>query len=187
MSFNSESHRFRILFVGRLVKEKKIGILIDAFEQIGGSDPRIVLTIVGDGPENAMLRDKAAQSQYHDRVELLGYVSDFEQLRPIYAESIVSVSPGCVGLSVTQSLAFGVPMLISKDEDHGPEIESAISGFNCGFFETDNPGALAKGLLAFVRHPENWQKRGSGIAMDCARRYSVERMAQGLQAALVGD
>jgi glycosyltransferase involved in cell wall biosynthesis len=186
MAFQTEGRRFRILYVGRLVADKKPGILIDAFEKMAESAPGIVLTFVGDGPERQSLEERIARSPFQDRIEMAGYISEFEKLRPIYAESIVSVSPGYVGLSITQSLAFGVPMLISRNENHSPEIECAKEGFNSEFFETDNSESLAKALLAFVRDADTWRKRGSEIASDCARRYSVERMAQGLMQALAG-
>lgn len=187
MRFNSGSQRFRILYVGRLVHDKKPGILLDAFERMAASAPNAVLTFVGDGPERASLERRAAESPYRDRIEMPGYISDFERLRPFYDESLVSVSPGYVGLSITQSLAFGVPMLISRNENHSPEIECALEGFNCEFFETDNPESLAAALLEFVNQSEVWRQRGPEIASDCARRYSVEHMAGGLIQALVGE
>ncbi|HZU09904.1 MAG TPA: glycosyltransferase family 4 protein [Pseudacidobacterium sp.] len=187
MRFNSESRRFRILYVGRLVQDKKPRILIDAFEKMARSAPNTLLTFIGDGPERASMQKRIAESPYRDRIEMPGYISEFEKLRPFYDESLVSVSPGYVGLSITQSLAFGVPMLISRDENHSPEIECAVEGFNSRFFETDNPESLAAALLEFVNQAEAWRQRGPEIASDCARRYSVERMAGGLMQALVGE
>lgn len=179
MGFNMSSHRFRILYVGRLVKEKKPKDLIDAFDLIASSMPNIKLTIIGDGPERHTLEASAKNSRHSDRIEFPGYISKFESLRPYYAETIVSVSPGYVGLSITQSLAFGVPMLISRSENHSPEIEAAIDGFNCRFFETDRIESLAESLLLFIKEAELWKQRGADIAADCGQRYSVERMADG--------
>lgn len=49
-----------------------------------------------------------------------------EDIYDVYANALVSVSPGYVGLSLTQSLSFGVPMLIAIDEAHVPEIDAAL-------------------------------------------------------------
>lgn len=187
MEFDNESRRFRILYVGRLVAEKKPVLLLEAFINIASHIPSAVLTVVGDGPERATLQAIAAASNVAHRIEFTGYVSEFEQLRPIYAEAIVSVSPGYVGLSVTQTLAFGVPMVISRDENHSPEIEAVRPGFNAAFFNTNDAEALGDVLLDIVAEAPVWHARGPDIVADCRNRYSVERMANGLAAALTGE
>ncbi|SDA36962.1 glycosyltransferase family 4 protein [Sphingomonas sp. NFR15] len=184
MHFEHGAQRFRILYVGRLVVDKKPMILLDAFLRIAAEVPSLTLTIIGDGPERAGIAERASGSPFSDRIEMPGHVSDYERLRAYYAESIVSVSPGYIGLSVTQSFSFGVPMLVSKSERHSPEIEAVRAGFNGEFFETDNVASLSKGLLSFTRNSATWAGRGDAIVADCAERYSVERMAAGLINAL---
>jgi glycosyltransferase involved in cell wall biosynthesis len=187
MNFDVIAQRFRILFVGRLVDEKKPAILLEAFLRMTERRPELVLTFVGDGPARAGLEAAARSSAYPERIMFLGYISDFERLRPIYSETVVSTSPGYVGLSITQSLAFGVPMLVSENENHSPEIEAVRVGFNARFFETDNPDALANALVSFAKEAGDWKARGEAIAQDCRARYSSERMAQGLIDALRGS
>ncbi|MDH8179555.1 glycosyl transferase, partial [Klebsiella pneumoniae] len=70
-------------------------------------------------------------------------------LKEIYSKSFVSISPGYVGLSITQSLSFGVPMLVSKDENHSPELEALQTGLNGGFFNTNDPQSLADEILKY--------------------------------------
>ena len=50
---------FRLLFVGRLVERKGVDVLLQAIAQLSGSPVR--LTIVGDGPLQNSLRERAAQ------------------------------------------------------------------------------------------------------------------------------
>jgi glycosyltransferase involved in cell wall biosynthesis len=187
MNFDADTRRFRVLFVGRLVDEKKPAVLLQAFLRMAERLPDLVLTFVGDGPARAGLEAAARSSAHPGRIIFLGYISDFERLRPIYSETIVSVSPGYVGLSITQSLAFGVPMLVSEYETHSPEIEAVRVGFNARFFETDNLDALADALVLFSDEAKVWAARGEAIAQDCRERYSSERMARGLIEALRGD
>jgi len=187
MRFESISQRFRILYVGRIVAEKKVDLLLEAFLRVADRMPDVTLTIVGDGPERAELMERAQVSAAADQIEFPGYISEHELLRPIYAETIVSVSPGYVGLSVTQSLSFGVPMLISRYENHSPEIEAVRPNFNTEFFETNDADALGAGLLRFMEQAHVWHERGPSIVEDCAARYSVERMAEGLALALTGE
>jgi len=60
---------FRIGFGGRLVSEKGVAVLIDAFAQLAG-DFRLV--ILGAGPEEGAIRARTRQLGIEDRVELVG-------------------------------------------------------------------------------------------------------------------
>lgn len=184
MGFSPNQHRFRVLFVGRLVHEKKPTLLLEAFNLIAAQAPELVLTFVGDGPARGQLQADAQLSQYRDRIEFKGYISAHELLRPIYSETLVSVSPGYVGLSITQSLAFGVPMLVSEHENHSPELEAVRPEFNARFFKTNDGVALSAELLRISVEAQEWDRRGIEIVEDCRGRYSSERMAQGLIEAL---
>lgn len=164
------------LYVGRLVPEKKPGLLLDAFRL---AQPRLTdstrVTFVGDGPLRAELEDRAAD--LGAAVEFTGHVGGREELRRLHAGALVTVSPGYVGLSITQSFSFGLPMLIARDEPHAPEIEAAVPGVNCLFFDSNSPASLADALLRVQAERARWVAAAPGIAADCAQRYSVEKMA----------
>ena len=175
------------LYVGRLVPEKKPALLVAAFAAAAGrlpEDRRLVL--VGAGPEEARLRALAGEAGLGDRVVLAGHVGDQERLRALYAAAIASVSPGYVGLSITQSLGFGVPMIHADDEPHSPEVEAAVAGFNAVPFRSDSVAALADALVAVSGERDAWAARRQAIADDCAARYSLEAMADALLAAARG-
>ena len=109
-----------------------------------------------------------------------GLLSDF------YGRSIASVSPGYVGLSLTQSLGFGVPMVIARDEPHSPEIEAAIEGFNCLFFAPATVEALRDAMVAIAGDADTWVARRAAIAEESRRNYSVETMTDGFVSAIEG-
>lgn len=164
------------IYVGRLVKEKKVFILLKAFHKIIDDLPENVrLVIVGDGVEYKMLNDYVKKNNLSNRILILGEISDYEKLKELYSTSIASVSPGYVGLSITQSLGFGVPMIISKKEPHSPEIE-AVTEHNSIFFETDNILDLGDKLISFVINKEEWLLKRELISEDCKQKYSIEKM-----------
>ena len=96
----------------------------------------------------------------------------------VSARNPSSVSPGAVGLSIVQSTAFGVPMIVARDEPHGPEIEAAREGENSVLVESDSPAALAGALREMAAQRDRWSARRGEIAADCAARYSAEAMAE---------
>jgi len=168
-----------IIYVGRLTKLKKPAILVEAFSKIVDELPaNAKLIIVGDGEEKNHLKTLIQDLKLNGRVKLLGHVGDYEALKELYSKTLFSVSPGYVGLSITQSFGFGVPMLISKDENHSPEIEAVIEGENSMFFETDSIDDLSNNILSFYNEKEKWTNKRKSLCKYCKAHYSIEAMAQ---------
>jgi hypothetical protein len=84
------------------------------------------------------------------------------------------MSPGYVGLSITQSLSYGVPMIVARDEPHSPEIEAMRERFNAITVASDDAEALAGVMVEMASDRDAWLSRRADIAADCAGRYSVE-------------
>lgn len=185
--FDANQDRNTFLYVGRLVAEKKVDLLIDAFARLDVERLGLRLVIIGDGPERVSLELRASMLGVSESVDFAGHRSDSEFLRGEYSRAIRSISPGYVGLSVTQSLSHGVPMLIAQDEPHAPEIESVQDGFNCAFFESNNADSLSSLMRDAAERRADLEAAGSVIAEEAAGRYSVERMASGLIEALDGN
>jgi len=173
------------LCVGRLNPSKKPLLLLDAFHLAEHGLPGdIRLVFVGDGPLRESLEETARSAGLTDRVLVVGHVSSLDELRDMYARAVASVSPGYAGLSLLQSLGFGVPMLIARDEPHAPEIEAAIDGQNAIFFPSDSPAALASALVTVARTRQEWRSRRSLISDPIRSRYSIENMVESFVTAL---
>lgn len=177
---SAESKGKNILYVGRLVKDKKVDFLIKCYlkaiqdKAIPGDT---LLEIVGAGPELDALRE-LVPDQFKTLIIFHGHVAGLDKLLPLYERSLLTVSPGYLGLSVTQSFAFGRPMLISKHEPHSPEIEAVIEGDNAFFYETDSIDSFIMNLKFFY-DDSDWSERNSAISAFCSENYSVESMVDG--------
>jgi glycosyltransferase involved in cell wall biosynthesis len=166
------------IYVGRLVPAKKPRLLVEAFlSKRDELPPQTRLVIVGEGDERADLEALVRREGAAERVRFEGHVSAPDALRGLYAHAVASVSPGYVGLSLIQSLAFGVPMIVSRDEPHSPEIEAAIEGETTVAFETDSVHDLGRALVAMARERERWAERREALAAFCAEWYSADVMA----------
>jgi glycosyltransferase involved in cell wall biosynthesis len=172
------------LYVGRLVPSKKADVLLEAFLRVHQDLPSATrLVVVGDGPLLDQMRARAAGVP-QAAVELLGHITDAGTLHNLYRHAIAAVSPGYVGLSITQSLGFGVPMLIARDEPHAPEIEAAREGWNAVIYAPSTSEALAEVLLQAAREGcQHWPTR-SEISAACRDTYSAEAMADGFLGAI---
>jgi glycosyltransferase involved in cell wall biosynthesis len=166
------------LFVGRLVPAKRADLLLEAFGVALDRLPSDTnLVFVGDGPLRSSLVQRG-EVIASGRVRFTGEINEFESLRAIYATTAASVRPGDVGLSLTQSLWFGVPALIAWRETHSPEFEAAEAGRNSLFYASDSVTALAECLVAFAADRATWLSRREEIARACAETYSIEAMVE---------
>lgn len=171
-----------IVYVGRIVPDKKVDLLLRAVPLINES---VKVHIVGDGPNLESLRDDVIRMGVQSRVTFHGRMDSASSLAKVYEKCILAVQPGYAGLSATQSLGFGVPLLTGDRDPHAPEVSLLKDGFNALRFESDSPESLALAVNEFVCNRSGWLERRSAI-VDSVRAYSVEQMAQGFVSVLVG-
>ncbi|RNL83545.1 glycosyltransferase [Sinomicrobium pectinilyticum] len=178
-AFQAEMQHNNIIYVGRLTKGKKVFLLIRAFYEIMERLPRETsLLIVGEGEEREVIEKFIDSHGLGNRVKMFGHVGDYNALKKLYDSSLISVSPGYIGLSVTQSFGFGVPMVVSDDEPHSPEIECVVEGENSMYFRSDDINDLAEKLTLFFENRPYWVGKRNKIKNFCAERYSIEKMAK---------
>ncbi len=172
-------HPRHFIYVGRLTEPKKVLFLVKAFSKALEYLPNDVeLRLIGDGDQRLKIEEFIRVHSLGKRVKLYGHISDYEILKKLYAQSLFSVSPGYAGLSITQSFGFGVPMLISRDEPHSPEIEAVTEGENALFYETDDVIRFRESVEAIYTNTSEWIEKRDEIAAYCRSNYSVEAMAQ---------
>jgi glycosyltransferase involved in cell wall biosynthesis len=166
-----------ILYVGRLEPAKKPDLLLEGFRLVAQRQPQWRLVMVGDGTMRESIACRAEEMGLAERVSLPGETHDSRVLAEWYAQAYCSVSPGYVGLALTQTLGFGVPMVIANGEPHAPEIELAHPG-NAVFFKGGSPSSLAGALEA----PQLALTDNERMALidEIRRGYTAESMAQGL-------
>lgn len=168
-----------VIYSGRLVPEKRPGTLVQAFAIAAAELPLGArLHIVGDGPERQALQRAVVEHGLEHRVVFHGHVDDPQRLRGLYAGALLSTSPGYVGLSATQSFAFGVPMLLADDEPHAPEVEAVRPGENAVYFAARDVQAMAAAMVEVYARGEWWLGQRQQIARACAATYSGEAMAE---------
>jgi colanic acid/amylovoran biosynthesis glycosyltransferase len=107
--------RSQIIAVGRLSPEKGQAGLLEAFANVirGGIDAE--LTLVGDGPEGAVLHALADKLGIADRVAFAGRCSEQETLERIAAADLLVLSSFMEGLPIVimEAMAAGTPVIAS--------------------------------------------------------------------------
>jgi len=130
-----------LMYAGRLVEEKRVGVLVDAFERLHDrEDMRLV--ILGEGPLGEQLEPKSRNWQHF---YLLPYETDPAAFARTLASADIYVTAGpheTFGLSVVEAQAAGLPVV---GVDAGALTERVPEG--TGFLgPVDNAAAMADNI-----------------------------------------
>jgi glycosyltransferase involved in cell wall biosynthesis len=116
-----------VVYVGRLVKYKRVDDLIRAIAEVRKSIKGIKCKIIGSGPEKENLKCLAGKLGL-DNVELLGFVEKHEDVIRVVKSSHVFCLPSEVeglGLVTIEAMACGVPFVNSRIP---PTVEATEGG-----------------------------------------------------------
>ena len=165
-----------VLFLGRLVPEKRVDLLINALVLLQAQGKEIGARIIGDGPKKPALEELVHRHQLKD-VVFLGYIKDQERIREAAACCFGLSCPGTAGLALTQAQSLGLPFIFCSEEENGPETEIANPGFNCLKFVRDNVESLAQAVATMNCDRQLWLSRSDAYSESVAASYTIEAMA----------
>ncbi|MDK2930675.1 MAG: glycogen synthase [Bacillota bacterium] len=104
-----------VFYVGRLVYEKGVHVLLDAVPQVLAEMPNTRFVIAGDGYYASVLREKAASMGLGQAVTFAGRISDQER-DALYAAADLAVFPSLYepfGIVALEAMARGTPVVAS--------------------------------------------------------------------------
>jgi len=96
-------NRFTVLFVGAILREKKIDLLINSFQLLGNSNT--VLIIVGDGLYLQELKNK------YKSEDIIFTGSIISEVGTYFDAADVFVLPGTGGLALNEAMAHSLPII----------------------------------------------------------------------------
>jgi glycosyltransferase involved in cell wall biosynthesis len=148
-----------VLFVGRLLKEKGVDTLMDAFASARKADDSLTLVIAGDGPRRADCEHLAASDAGAD-VRFLGFVQQ-DELPRLYAAADLFVLPSLVepwGVVVNEAMAAALPVVLS--EQVGAAADLVEEGANGFVIPAGDAGALAEKITDVLSDEERRKAMG---------------------------
>ena len=157
----------KVLYAGRLTREKGVHLLAESFLRAHASDPRLHLLLAGGGPEEAELCERLG-----DRATFLGWLED-EELPRAYASADVFLfasSTDTYGQVILEAAASGLPVVAVAEGGPAALIENRHTGLLC----RPAPDHLAGALLRLAASPQLREQLGTA-AMRAARERSWER------------
>jgi len=167
-----------LLHVGRITKEKSVGILIKAANTLKEDGRQFKLVIAGKGPALSSLKREAKLLGIDDCVSFAGFVPD-KELPKYYAsaDAFVTASPvETEGIVMLEAMASGLPV-IGTDAGAIPEI--VRDGANGFVFHPDDHNALAGDIIRLM--DKKRLRHMSASALKTSRKYSIDKTIKGLE------
>jgi glycosyltransferase involved in cell wall biosynthesis len=158
-------NRLKLLYVGRVSKEKDLPLLVEVFKSLVQSQQNISLIIVGDGPYLKEMRQELRGTP----TVFTGYLQG-EELPAIYASCDLFVFPSTTdtfGNVVLEAQACGLPVIVT---DSGGPQENLIVGKTGVVVPASDGDALFVAIQGLLTNPN----RLKSMARE-ARQYMEER------------
>jgi glycosyltransferase involved in cell wall biosynthesis len=146
-------HEPIVLYVGRVVNEKGVQVLLDAMPAMLSEFPSARLLIVGTGYYLDAMKAKAYENGIAQFVTFLGYISD-DDLKKLYKIADIVCIPSLYepfGIVALEGMAAQVPVVTSDAGGLTDFVEHGVNGITT---YAGDASSLAWGLLEVLRNPE---------------------------------
>ncbi|MEM3011309.1 MAG: glycosyltransferase [Candidatus Bathyarchaeia archaeon] len=166
-----------ILYVGRLVYEKGVHVLIGGIPKVLAEIPNVKLVIVGEGGMREELLKEAWDFGIAHKVLFTGFV-DKKTLISLYKVSDVAVVPSLYepfGITALEAMAAQVPVVVSDTGGLAEIVEHDKTGVK---IYPDNSDSVAWGILRVLKDSAYRNKLRRNAYMKLLSDYSWNKIAE---------
>ncbi|MCX6612260.1 MAG: glycosyltransferase family 4 protein [Acidobacteria bacterium] len=160
-----------VVFAGRLVWEKGVDVLLEAFERVVQLIPAAVLLIAGEGPERANLERITGKLGLGSRVTFLGMLRP-EEMEERFREAWVQVVPSRwqepFGLVAAEAMMRGTAVIVSDSGGLAEFVQDGVNGLHC---RAGDGEVLAEAIIGLLRDPERARAMGEE-----ARKFAMAHL-----------
>ena len=170
-----------ILFIGRLIKEKKPDILIYAINELKNKLDNVFCYFIGEGEMRKNMEELIEKYDLKDNIKIVGELYEDDKISEYFSKAKLTVIPANAGLSINHSMCYGVPVVIGDNfKSHGPESHMINDGQNGFIFKDEDYKELAEIIFKYLSDEELAIKMSLASRNTIKEIYNIENMANSL-------
>lgn len=171
--YDIPTDRLIVLYVGRVDPEKKVGVIIDAFEKLLNKIPNAMLVIVGDGVDKTRLMRKVEKMGLTNDVKFLGKVlpPDLYELYKIGDVFATASEIETQGIVLVEAAACGLPLVAV---DKGAVSEICVNGKNGYLCRSGDVSEISKAMKKILSD-DKIKAKFSEKSIEIAHEHDFEK------------
>jgi glycosyltransferase involved in cell wall biosynthesis len=155
--------------------QKGLDVFVEAARLVADEVPAARFVIVGEGPEQAALRDRIAALHLTDRVLLTGFRADVADTLAAFDVAVSSSFFEGSPLAVMEYMAMGKPIVATAVGGVPDLLEDGVHGL---LVPPGEPRALADGVLQLLREPTTARQLGEQARARQQSEFTMDAMVR---------
>ena len=169
---NVPQDAFHIVTAAELNDNKNQKVIIEAIHNI--QNKNIYYSMCGKGPSESYLRELIEKYELSDRVRLLGYRNDMEEiLQTADCFAFPSKREG-LGVAAIEALLCGVPVIAAENRGTREYVINFENGIMC---KTDCVGDYEQAILKLL-NDKTLKQQMSEAARESAKKFCIEEVSK---------
>ena len=170
------------LSIGRIVPKNQFGRILEGLSALRLKGFEFEFVLVGSGPEEKEIKEKADEFDLGDRTHFLGSIYSEKELSSVFLSADCFLAFTGVGLSILHAMAYALPIITHGNRrTHGPEFcafnhkkggylfkENSVSDFTC---------TVEQFCIDFKLNKDSLNKMGLYNSNVVSRDYNTKAMA----------
>ncbi len=176
---NIKDRECKIIYVGRLIKEKGVDILVNAIKKLKEENYNVKLTIVGDGEEKENLKNL---SEKLETKEVINFVGKQKNVIDWLDESDLFIYPSvweeAFGISIVESMARKCIPIVSNKGGIPEIVDDKVTGYIVKNLNVEN-------LVQTIKESIDAEISGNGLNKEAIRskaeNFSINKTVERLK------
>jgi 1,2-diacylglycerol 3-alpha-glucosyltransferase len=168
--YSLSSDNLVFLFVGQMIQQKNIGMIIEALKTLKKSGLDFKMLFIGEGKSKNNFEELAKKYRLDNHMYFPGKVLDREELKALYARADLFIFPSVYDnapVVTREAAALGTPSVIVKGSNAAEGIRDGENGFLCENSADD----LAAKILHITKDPDLMREAGENARKTIFRSW----------------
>lgn len=179
-SGTDEIHVSDVIFVGRLVEDKHVDVLIRGIQMASDDQPNIRCIIIGDGPEYGTLTELSKYLEIEDNITFTGFLDEKDVIRHMKASKMMvlpSTREG-FGMVAVEAFACGLPVISVTNKDNA--VSELIDNNKNGFMVQLSAECISERIIELLNNTK-LREMMSCNAVETAAKYTWDTLADEIE------